>query len=251
MLSRKIPFIPGVLLLAAISTSGASQGVHFWKKVAWTTPDGIQMAGLYHSSRLPTHYTWILLHGLGSGKEEWDSFAQQLGIQGEGVFIYDLRGHGSSTQSTSGQKVSYRNWQTAEPWAAMPGDLGSAVSMLHSRYQIPVKRIAVGGASLGANVALVYASRQPRVPALVLLSPGLEYAGIASEAPFKAFAQRPVFMAASPGDAYAFSSVRQLAGWRTDAACRVAEGPGGAHGVNMFQGSFTQQVLEWMKNIEK
>ena len=212
------------------------------------------MVGLLHKPQLPSHYTWVLLHGLGSTKEEWDTFAKRLGIQGQGAFIYDMRGHGASTQMVQGQALSYRSWQTAGPgtaWEAMPNDLAGAVEMLHKVYQIPLSRIAVGGASLGANVALVYAGQASKVPALILLSPGLSYAGIEAEPALKRYGRRPLFMAASPGDLYAYSSVIQLAQWRKDSDCFLIEGPGARHGVNMFQGSFTQQLLDWMKKVEK
>lgn len=212
------------------------------------------MVGLLHKPTLSSHYTWVLLHGLGSTKEEWDTFARRLVIQGQGAFIFDMRGHGASTQTVKGETISYKSWQTAGPgtaWEAMPGDLGTAVETLHKIYNIPLSRIAVGGASLGANVALVYASQSSKVPALVLLSPGLSYAGLESEPALKRYGRRPLFMAASPGDSYAYSSVIQLAQWRKDPDCFLIEGPGAMHGVNMFQGSFTQQLLDWMNKVEK
>jgi len=241
-----------LLFFTLIETAWADSS--FWTDVTWTTPDGVKMAGLLHKPALPSHYTWVLLHGLGSNKEEWDTFARRLGIQGQGVFIYDLRGHGASNQTVQGETISYHSWQTGGPgtaWEAMPGDLAGAVEMVHKRYQIPYNRIAVGGASLGANVALIYASQSSKVPALILLSPGLSYAGIESEPALKRFGRRPLFMAASPDDRYAYSSVIQLAQWRKDPDCFLAEGPGAMHGVNMFQGSFTQQLLDWMNKVEK
>jgi hypothetical protein len=79
----------------------------------------------------------------------------------------------------------------------------------------------------------------------------MAYAGIESEPAMRSYTKRPLFIAASAGDLYAYSSVRQLSGFRPDPACLVVEGPGSAHGVNMFQGSFTQQLLDWMKKVEK
>ncbi len=153
----------------------------FWQKLTWTTTDGVKLVGLYHPSSRAGANTWVLLHGLGSSKEEWDAFAKKMADQGNGSFIYDARGHADSVQTTTGETLSYKSWQTGgagSPWDAMPSDLASAVQMLQKRKRLPEKRIAVGGASLGANVALVYASQHPLVPALVLLSPGVDYAGI-------------------------------------------------------------------------
>ena len=195
---------------------------------------------------------WVLLHGLGSNKQEWLTFVEQMVKQGDGFLIYDARGHGDSTHLTNGGTVTYTDAKTAGPgslWDHMPDDLKSAVEMLKTHNTLDVHEIAVGGASLGANVALVYASQHPEVPALILLSPGLEYAGIASEDAFRRYGTRPVFIAASPGDAYAAGSVRQLILRRTDPACRVVSGEGAAHGVNMFNPVFTQKLLAWMNTM--
>jgi pimeloyl-ACP methyl ester carboxylesterase len=226
----------------------------FWTPLTWTTPDGIKMVGWLHKPRLPRHYTWVLLHGLGSTKEEWDKFAKQLGIQGQGVLIYDMRGHGASHETSSGETISYKSWTTAGPgtaWDKMAADMEGAVTLLHEQYGLARNRIAVGGASLGANVALVYASQHEEVPALILLSPGLEYAGVQTRDAWKAYGLRKVLLAASPGDAYAYDTVHQFCVNSSYSTCPMLTGAGAMHGVNMFQGSFTQQLLEWMSKAEK
>jgi pimeloyl-ACP methyl ester carboxylesterase len=232
----------------------AGEGVQrFWQKITWNTLDGVKLVGLYHPSVRPGVYTWILLHGLGSNKEEWETFARKLVKHGNGVFIYDARGHGESSHLITGEATTYQDWQNAgpgSPWDAMPSDLASAVQVLQKRFGLSEKKIAVGGASLGANVALVYACNHPRVPALVLLSPGMEYAGIQSAATYKVYSGRPVFIAASPGDLYAYSSVRQLTDLASSLAQVVANGRSG-HGVQMFQDEeFTKKLLEWMRGMD-
>jgi pimeloyl-ACP methyl ester carboxylesterase len=199
-------------------------------------------------------YTWVLLHGLGSNKEEWNSFSRLLAQQGAGVFLYDARGHFESTHLANGQTISYKDWLRAgpgTPWEGMPGDLASAVQELQKRYHVPEKRIAVGGASLGANVALIYASEHPRVPAIVLLSAGVEYAGINIVQAWLHLASRPVFAAASPGDRDAYSTLRFLLQERPKIPGLIVEGPGAEHGVNMFKApEFTKKLLSWMKEVD-
>lgn len=240
----------GVIFLAALvlPTPFEAKAANFWRPLRWSTADGVQMVGLYHPAGRSGAKTWVLLHGLGSSKEEWESFGRQLAGRGNGVFIYDARGHHESNRFAGGQTVNYQAWQTAgpgTPWDAMPSDLASAVAMLKKRG-VPEGEMAVGGASLGANVALVYASGHPKVPALVLLSPGLEYAGIKSVPAFEAYRGRPLFIAASPNDLYAYSSVRQLLDRSPSAACAVVDGKSG-HGVNMLDAEFTKKLLDWMK----
>jgi pimeloyl-ACP methyl ester carboxylesterase len=220
------------------------------KSVGWNTPDGVHLVGRYQQPSDAAGLVWVLLHGLGSNKDEWNGFVRQLAAQGDGFLIYDARGHGDSRHQVQGSDLDYRDFRTAGPgsaWDHMPADLKSAVRTLEKRFGVPPAKIAVGGASLGANVALVYASMHPGVPAVILLSPGLEYAGIQIEVPFQHYGDRPLLMAASPGDTYAYASVQQLAAQRHDSRFVVLQGQGTAHGVNMFNDQFTPQLLAWMK----
>jgi len=218
----------------------------------WTTPDGIQLVALYRAPK-PDHWVWVLLHGLGSNKQEWLSFARQLVQEGDGFLIYDARGHGDSTTGRNGP-VSYTDFRTAgsgSQWERMIGDLDGIVNQLKSRFKLDPRQIAVGGASLGANIAVIYASQHSDVPAIILLSPGLEYAGVQSEQAFRQYGSRPVLIAASSGDSYAAASVRQLVLPRKDPACRVISHEGAAHGVNMFDTVFTQKVMNWIRQVEQ
>src|SRR5262249_7096568 len=147
-----------------------------WQPVSWVH-DGVKFVAHYHPARRSGAFTWILLHGLGSVKEEWEPFANKLVMEGNGAFLYDARGHHESNQLSNGRTIDYKDWHNAgpgTPWSEMPGDLESAISLLEKQYHVSEKQIALGGASLGANVALVVASKHPEVPALVLLSPGIE-----------------------------------------------------------------------------
>lgn len=222
----------------------------FWQPVRWISDDGVALIGEYHPAK-KDGITWVLLHGLGSTRGEWKKLAEMMARQGDGVLLYDARGHGDSANTLLGQKLNYQEWRVigpGSPWDLMKGDLGAAVQLLIKQMKLPEDRIAVGGASLGSNVALVYASEHPKVPALLLLSPGLEYAGIQSPVPYHSYAGRPVLMASSPGDAYASASVRQLSGLRADSQQRVVEAKTG-HGVQMLDAPFTKTVLDWMKGL--
>ncbi len=243
-----------VFLLAFLIAPTSASADTFWQKLTWTTPDGIVLVRLYHPAARSKSYTWVLLHGLGSNKEEWGPFSRRLVQEaGAGVFLYDARGHNESNHLANGQSIRYQDWLRAgpgTPWDAMPADLASAVQLLRDRYHLSEKKIAVGGASLGANVALVYASEHKRVPAVVLLSPGVEYAGINIVQPWLKFASRPVFAAASPQDQEAHDTLRFLLEQRPKIPGRIAEGQGAQHGVNMFKDpAFTKKLLSWMKDV--
>jgi pimeloyl-ACP methyl ester carboxylesterase len=245
---RKNAFFAAALCVLALAHVQAAS-----KPVTWATPDGVRIVGIYSAPKEATGRVWILLHGLGSNKQEWLPFTRRLTAEGQGFLIYDARGHGDSIQMTDGKPINYRDFRTAgtgSQWEAMIGDVGSAVLFLQSQFSLPIKRIGLGGASLGANVALVYASAQREITPVFLLSPGLQYAGVDSELPFKIYAPRPVLAAATRGDVYASMSLQQLAGLRSDAACQVIENPGTAHGVAMLNDAFSKTLLEWMKQVK-
>src|SRR6476659_9477761 len=136
-----------VRLLAAffIACAPLSAAEEFWQKVTWTTPDGVVLVGLYHPAQRPGAYTWVLLHGLGSTKEEWDGFSKKLAAQGNGTLLYDMRGHGASIHTTNGQTLSYKNWNSAgpgTPWDMMSRDVATAIPMLQKQYHLPENQIA-------------------------------------------------------------------------------------------------------------
>lgn len=210
------------------------------------------MIGEFHPASKPKAYTWVLLHGLGSNRAEWVALSKAMAKEGQGILIYDARGHGDSVRTSRGETLDYKTWRTAgpgSPWNSMISDLEETVTMLEKTQKLLPKRIAVGGASLGANVALVYASRHPDVPALLLLSPGIEYAGINTSQAWTTYVPRKVLLAASPEDAYAYQTVQQYCAHSTYSVCPKVDGKGAAHGVNMLDANMTQQVLNWMKGL--
>jgi pimeloyl-ACP methyl ester carboxylesterase len=231
---------------AFVASSAWAGGVQPGKTVTWKTPDGVELVGAYQPSRGARARTWICLHGLGSVQGEWFYVMPKIVALGDGVLTYDARGHGQSRKSERGP-LDYQSFDAAQ-WRQMVADVGSAVQFL-KQQGVPPERIALAGASLGANVALNYAGEHREVPALVLLSPGLNYAGIETPDAWQRYGKRPVFIAASPGDRYAFESVRRLISTRGDPACRVVEGPGVQHGVNMLDDSVTAKLLSWIKQL--
>jgi pimeloyl-ACP methyl ester carboxylesterase len=252
MYFRSPLFILIVAVSACLSTT-ATADKPFWRPVHWKTSDGVLISARYHAPDQPARFQWILLHGLGSSQGEWDAIAHTLAKHGDGILTYDARGHGESTTTVKGELVNYQQWHTAgpgTPWDLMPSDLETAAKALQVQFKVPVALIAVGGASLGANVALRYAGENTKVPAVLLLSPGLEYAGVTTEDAFRRTAGRPVFMAVSTDDRYAAASVQRLASLRGDDKLRVVQRSGAAHGVNMFDDGFANTLLSWIRTVE-
>ena len=127
--------------------------------------------------------------------------------------------------------------------------LRAAVKALGQKYKIAPGKIAVGGASVGANAAFRYAANHKEVPFAVLLSPGLEYAGISTEDAVARYGSRAVAMAAAESDGYAFSSVKRLKQLSLPAGrVTVFEEPSG-HGVQMFKRTSPDQPSPLEKKL--
>ena len=221
------------------------------EKVSFQTRDGVLITGLFRKPSSAGNRTCILLHGLGSTQEEWQSFSDRLAAAGYGVLSYDARGHGKSTSYADGRKLSYTKFGPPGPgsqWGNMTDDLGEAINFLASKKGIPVKKIVLIGASIGANICLIYAAKTPEIPLVVLLSPGLNYAGFGTLGSIESFAKRPIAIAASPSDSYAYqSSILLFQRIQGSKKAAFLQGPAG-HGVQMFDGKFDSQLLKWIVN---
>lgn len=237
-------FIPFLFALTAVA-----RDVQTGKRVEITTPDGIILSGLYHPPTSRSQKTFILLHGLGSSQEEWQSFKDKLTAAGYGFLSYDARGHGRSNRDTSNREISYQRFGNPganSEWQKMLADLGSAVAFLNNEKYTPSKKIGLAGASLGANVIINYAAGNKDIPLIVLLSPGLQYAGFESLKPLETLTKRSILIAASPRDIYAYQSSILLHQRAQKNNTTVFMAGKSGHGVQMFDGRFGNQLIKWI-----
>ena len=213
--------------------------------------DKVVLIGKFIPPENPQKLTFILLHGLASGKGEWYGFADKLAGLGYGCLAVDMRGHGESCKNADGSAldVKYFGWPgPGSEWSMMTEDVDAMVKYLVSKRGINKNRIAVAGASVGANIALIYAAGHKSVPLVILLSPGLDYAGFLTAPAMKEYGGRPVLLAASPGDSYAYgSSMRLMEIAKENGSPAVfLEGSNARHGVQMFDGKFEDGILKWI-----
>lgn len=108
----------------------------------------------------------IFIHQGGSSREEWTSLEifQDISEQGMLALAYDVRGHGASSGEADFSTLF------DDPLQA-PRDLAAAIDWLEQSGQVDMSRIAVVGASIGANLACVAAgSRNFSVKTAVAMS---------------------------------------------------------------------------------
>jgi pimeloyl-ACP methyl ester carboxylesterase len=201
------------LLLALFSAVALAAGVAFPSPIALTTLDGkVLQANVGVPAKAVNGVVFV--HMAGRNKEDWHSVADKLYRQGLLVLTIDLRGHGANVTGAAPTL-------TGADWIAMTEDVAAGVAELRKRG---AQKVALVGAEAGANLALLAAAADPTITSVALLSPGLDYKGLATGEAAKRYGPRPVFYAASRDDTYGLRSATALDS--------VATGP---HSVQVFE----------------
>lgn len=180
----------------------------------------------------------ILIHMMPATKESWTLLANALNEQGYHVLAIDLRGHGESTErlkpsDMSTDRLDYHRFSDKQHKRSIIDVIG-AQNWLRSRG-IKTRNIYVGGASIGANLAIKYISLTDGAPGGFMLSPGLDYHGVNIEALLDAMNKkiRLLFISADD-DQYSAQTVRKLHTQHPDLIYERVYFSGG-HGTDLFQ----------------
>lgn len=188
MRSDSVAATIAIALLLALDVHAANS-----RRITVRTDDGVTLAGTYfESSRHPSPGI-VLLHMLTRTHEDWQAAGSRLADAGYAVLAIDFRSGGDADA------------------AALELDVQAAKAFLRERPEVTPNALGIAGASIGANMAVIDGADDPNVQSIVLLSPGLEYRGLRTEAPMKKFGARPVLLVSSTKDPYAWRSVRTLA----------------------------------------
>ena len=172
-------------MLLVVTVDAAAQ-----RRVTFRAEDGALLTGAYYEpSRRPAPAI-VLLHMLRRSHADWDAAASQLADAGFAVVALDYR---------SGDEVG-----------AYALDVRGAKAFLRERPEVIPGSIGIAGASIGANLAVLDAADDPGVRSIALLSPGIDYKGLRTEAAMKKFGARPALLAGSTKDPYAARTIRHL-----------------------------------------
>jgi pimeloyl-ACP methyl ester carboxylesterase len=164
-------FVLDVAIVPASTPQAADPG-----NVELRTFDLVELHGSFQSPQgIPAPIpAALLLHGYGEDRSVWNALEERLLVEGWAVMTLDLRGHGASNRRNSEAIAPIPEWR-ADP-NQFPLDLQPALEYLKSQARLDSARIAVVGTNLGANLALIAASRFPEVHTAVALDPILEEA---------------------------------------------------------------------------
>lgn len=210
------------------------------------TADGVEIVGVYDTPE-GARGAALLLHMMPATKESWASFASTLRGLGLATLAIDLRGHGESL-TMGDQRLDYHRFEDADHQKKKL-DVEAAAAWLAERTGFGPERIVLAGASIGANLAIWYASKHPEFKKTLALSPGLDYRGLMSEYDLAGLAAgQSALLAASEDDAYSLSSVSELAKVKTWADVSVKTLKDAGHGTTMLESdpSFVREAAEWL-----
>ena len=198
------------------------------RRVTFRAEDGATLAAAYYEpSRRPAPAI-LLLHMLKRSHSDWDAVASHLSDSGFAVLALDFR--------------------SSENPGTYAADVRAAKTFLRDRPEVSTGRLGIAGASIGANLAVIDAADDPGVVSIALLSPGIDYRGLRTEAAMKKYGARPALLMASTRDPYAARSIRLMA----------AIGPGTrevklsdaiAHGTMLLtrDPSITSALVDWFQ----
>jgi len=235
----KVVIAPGSSTLSPATTS--------METVNFTTEDGVTIVADWYQPAQEPRAAVLLLHMMPATRKSWEGLIKELIAVDFAVLAIDLRGHGESIKSDWGS-LDYTKFTDSEHQASRLDIIG-AINFLKEQG-FSKERIAIGGASIGANLALDYASRNKEIKIVVLLSPGLDYRGIETQPLIEKLSQnQSVFIAVSKEDSYAFNSSKILAqGLKIKKELKILEGAG--HGTAMFEKEpkLKEDIVTWLKS---
>lgn len=184
-------------LALVLATAGAAPAAS--RTVQLRASDGVALAATVYDAPAGPAPAIVLVHMLTRTKEDWRPFAERLQAAGFTAVAIDLRGHGRSEGAPA-------------PTSAMALDVQAALTWLAGRPDAGSSAVGIVGASLGASLALLAAADAPRVGAVAMLSPAMDYRGVRIDAAARKYGARPLLLVASSEDPYALRTLRALAG---------------------------------------
>jgi dienelactone hydrolase len=188
----------------------------------------------------------LLLHMMPANRASWSEFAPKLAERGYRVLAIDLRGHGES----SGGPKGYQSFTDDEHQESIL-DVEAGAEFLKEKGVLPHELVLVG-ASIGANLALQYLARHREVTQAALLSPGLNYRGIATESLVAEFPRGTrLFFATSEDDGGNAQETRTLSlRARAGVEKEIVVYRKAGHGTDMFgkeEPDLEAEILNWLK----
>lgn len=210
-------------------------------KVEFKTKDGLNIVGIFEQPEQAKRAI-LLLHMMPATKESWADFSSKLNKAGWATLAIDERGHGESQGGPTGYK------QMSDQQDKLK-DVQAACDFIQSKG---LECVAIAGASIGANLALVYQADHPEIVCTIPMSPGLNYLGVDGLAAVKKLAknQRVYFVTSTQDErvAGALEMAKQLYQECTAGTKELFISNSTKHGTDIFamEPGLEEKLIEWL-----
>jgi len=166
------------------------------------TEDGVALTVLLARGETDNHAGVVLFHMYRQGKESWEPLLKVLTARGFTCLAMDLRGHGGSRYSSTGEDLSLRvKARDHQLFRDMYKDGEAGVRYLIS-HGVDPNRIGLVGASVGSSVAIDVTTRgKVPVRAVVVMTPGRDYLGIPTMKQIEKWTDTPLLILSSAEEA--------------------------------------------------
>jgi dienelactone hydrolase len=141
------------------------------RRIAFPAADGFPLAATWFApERRDRRPPVVAIRAPGDTLPDWDSLGVRLRASGRALLLLDLRGHGGSVGPDCA--LPQRWWGREDAMAARCAeDVRAALRALAMLAPVDTTRYAVMGSGAASAIALDAAERDPRVEAVLLLSP--------------------------------------------------------------------------------
>lgn len=199
-----------------------------------SAPDGTALQARFYAASIQPAPAALLVHQAGSSQQDWAPLIEPLRAAGYAVMTFDLRGHGGSGGEAD--------------WAQMPGDTQAALRLLSALAGVDSSRIVLIGASIGANLALNACADLVGCGAAVLLSPGLDYHGIATAPAIPRLGARALLIVTGQPDANNPADSVMLDDLAAASDHQLVIIPAAAHGARLFaaEPGLVARIVAWL-----
>jgi alpha-beta hydrolase superfamily lysophospholipase len=233
-----------VIIFVAVFSTMARSGAAVASLAAPPTPtlvkvpmaDGLEIWGdFYAATGTEKAPAALLLHQFNGSSFEWQEFAVPLAEQGYNVLAIDMRGQG-----LTGGDV---DWKLAE------SDALALMGWLREQETVDPDRVSVIGASVGANLALRVCAQDEACHAVIALSPGLGYFGVATKDTVSDMKHKALFLVASQNDTPSGNDIKDLAAAAPSSADVLMHiyASSNRHGTAMFSfPDLIPMMLTWL-----
>lgn len=217
------------------------------QKVRFKTEDGLEIVGNFFPAEKNDAPAVVMLHMMPETKESWNDFAKKINKEGFQCLAIDLRGHGESQGGPYGSKT----FSDAEHISSIHDVVGAVEFFIDKG--VSVEKISLVGASIGANLSIVFQSENPKLKAVVALSPGLNYRGVEVEHPAKGLKEdQAIFLAAGGiSDEYSTETVQKIFDTIKCVNKKKIIFDDAGHGTEIFDSepALEEEIIKWLKEI--